>query len=120
MGRVLLKACMSINCYLLSPPNAAFLGYHPWRQWVSWSSHRSRSVPCLYPILKGWKDFTDEPICQQALQQSVQGHYRRRFVRFSRHIWVMTPLKDCLFSSLTKEVMVDDRLVTMQVCAPFL
>ena len=119
MGRVLLKVRMSINCYVFPPPNAAFLGYHPWRQWVSWSSHRSRSVPCLYPALKGWKDLTYEPICQQALQQSVQGHHRCRFVRFSRHIWIIS-LKECLFSSLTKEVMVDDRLVTMQVCAPSL
>ena len=38
----------------------AFVGDHPWRQW-------------------GGKDFIDEPIRKQEVQQPVQGHHWRRF-----------------------------------------
>ena len=65
------------------------------------------------------QDVAHEPVCQQALQQSVQGHYwcglvsGRALGRLTRSVWLTTDVRH----SLTKEVMVDDRLVTMQVRA---
>lgn len=111
MGRVLLKVRTNIFTSLL---HRAYLvsGYHSRRQWVR------DFLPCtwhtmLIPIQQRRQDIAHEPVCQQAIQQSIQGHYWRRLVRFP-----LCPYRRCpLFSSqsLTKEVMVDDRLVTMQV-----
>lgn len=60
--------------------------------------------------------FTHGSIRQQAFQQSIQSNNRSRFVRFSplSGLPCNERLILCLFS-LTKEVMVDDRLVTMQL-----
>lgn len=61
------------------------------------------------------KDFAHEPVCQQAVQQPVQGdHWCRLVSRAFIHLRSGSLTYD--LHSLTKEVMVDDRLVTMQVC----
>ena len=62
------------------------------------------------------KDLAHEPVREQEVQQPVQGNHRSRLVRPLPYSVSRARFTNSgSLSSLTKEVMVDDRLVTMQV-----
>lgn len=78
----------------------------------------SISVSDLQVRLQCRQDLVDEPVCEQAVQQPVQSHNRRRLVSQTPRYLCLVQLGGLLtasFRSLTKEIMVDDKLVTMQV-----
>lgn len=61
-----------------------YIGYHSRRQWVSAANDWLQLAVSLSVFLQSGEDVLDEPICQQTLQQPVQGYYRGRLVRYTR------------------------------------
>lgn len=106
--------------WLLTPLHE---GYHPRGQRVRMPllQYRGEYSTLLFSCFVAFvpqrrKDLAHEPICEQAIQQSIQGNHWRRLVSIPCARGSMTSDGKACLHSLTKEVMVDDRLVTMQVC----
>lgn len=85
MGRVLLKVCPPHIQAAMRKADVAtsYIGYHIGRQWVRLVHSASKgyivSVTLTKPpvgVSQGREDVAHEPVCQQAVQQPVQGHYR--------------------------------------------
>src|SRR5882757_158683 len=116
MGRVLLK--VRPPHLLGNPPRLTSIrivsGYYFGRQWVSPSPLRLLVLrKKLMHRIKCRKDLAHEPVCEQEVQQPVQGDHRSRLVRPLRPSAPRAGFTNSKsLSSLTKEVMVDDRLVT--------
>jgi GTPase SAR1 family protein len=94
MVRVLLKVGLFISTNIRQVfMHDEFAGYHSGRQ-------------------RCWQDVIDEPVCQQTIQHSVQGNYRCRLVS-TLHTSTGSLLTQA--GSLTKEVPVEGRTVTLQL-----
>ena len=87
--------------------------HYPRWQWVSPSQRMLRLTQSHIWILQRRKDISYESVCQQKVQQPVQSYYRCRLVSQPWFQWLQAEVQ--YFYSLTKEVVVEDKVATMQV-----